>query len=198
MTLEIIECQQNSPEWYAAKTGIASASSFQKVLTGGDGKTRRKYMRQLAAERIRGESSDGFTNNHTERGHEYEDAAKELYTQQTGNAISLCGFMKDGYGYSPDGLVGEEGLIEVKTRLGDLQIELLLDGRVPNEHTAQIQGGLMVSGRKWLDFISYCPGLPIFIKRVERDEKYITNLRIELALFEKELQEVVNQILTKF
>jgi predicted phage-related endonuclease len=198
MPLEIIDCTQNSQKWHEARTGVATASSFQDVLSKGGGKTRRSYMLKLASERIRGESADSFSNIYTDRGHEFEDVAKDLYTQQTGNKVVICGFMKDVYGYSPDGLVDDDGLIEIKTKSGHLQIDLLLSGDVPSEHLAQIQGGLMVSGRKWVDFISYCPGLPIFIKRVERDEQYITNLRIELALFEKELQEIVEQILTKF
>ncbi len=198
MTLEIIKCIQGTPEWLAARCGIATASSFSDVLAKGQGKTRRSYMLKLAAERIRGESADNFSNIYTDRGHEFEDVAKELYTQRTGNQIISYGFMLDTYGYSPDGLVGEDGAIEIKTKSGHLQIELLLSGEVPGEHIAQIQGGLMVSGRQWIDFISFCPGLPIFIKRVERNEEYITNLRIELALFEKELQEIINQISTKF
>jgi predicted phage-related endonuclease len=200
--MEIINCEQNSPEWYAARTGVVTASSFSEVLTKGKGKepskTRQTYMYKLAGERIRGESTDSFSNIYTDRGHEFEGVAKELYTEQTGNEIADCGFILDIYGYSPDGLIGEDGLIEVKTKSAHIQIGVLLSGEIPKEHMAQIQGGLMVSGRKWCDFISYCQGLPIFIKRVERDEDYITNLRLELEKFETELQAVINEIVTKF
>lgn len=198
MPLEIIECEQNSPKWIEARTGIATASSFNDVLAKGHGKTRRSYMLKLAAERIRGESTDSFSNIYTDRGHEFEDIARDLYKTHSGHDIVPCGFMLDTYGYSPDGLINNDGIIEIKTKSGHLQIEVLLSGEVPNEHMAQIQGGLMVSDRKWCDFISYCPGLPIFIKRVERDEQYITNLRIELAIFEKELKQVIEQIMNKF
>lgn len=199
MALEIFyDLEQGTPEWYEARSGIITASSFHKILAKGEGKIRTKYMHQLAAERIRGESCDGFTNNFTERGHEFEEEAKNLYSSETGNQVVSCGFIKDTYGYSPDGLIGDDGAIEVKTRLGDLQIALLLDGRVPSEHIAQIQGGLFVSGRKWVDFISYCPGLPKFIKRVERDEQYINNLKFELVRFEAELKKVIEQIVEKF
>jgi predicted phage-related endonuclease len=197
--LEVINCEQNTPEWHQARTGIITASSFRLVLAKGDGKTRATYMRKLAAERIRGVADDNFTSNFTERGHEFEDVAVDLYKEHRGLEIEKCGFLKRGnIGYSPDGLIGVDGAVEIKTRNGDLQIALLLSDKIPSEHIAQIQGGLLVSGRKWVDFVSYCPGLPMFIKRAERDENYILNLQIELALFEKELKELTNNILTKF
>lgn len=198
--MEIIDCDQGSAEWYEARLGVITASCFQEVLpkSRGSNKGRLTYMYKLAAERIRNEVNDIFSSPVIERGHEFEELARNLYIQQTGNKVKPCGFIKNNYGYSPDGLVDDDGLIEIKTKSGHLQIDLLLNDAVPDEHIAQIQGGLMVSGRKWLDFISYCPGLPIYIKRVERDEQYIKNLRAELALFEKELEEVINAILTKF
>jgi putative phage-type endonuclease len=200
--MQVINCEQNSPEWHEARTGVVTASCFSEVLSKGRGKepskTRQTYMYKLAGERIRGEATDSFSNIYTDRGHEFEDVAKSLYTQQTGNEVIDCGFMLDICGYSPDGLVGDDGLIEIKTKSAHIQIAVLLSDEVPSEHTAQIQGGLMVSGRQWCDFISYCPGLPIFIKRVFRDEDYILNLRMELAKFEAELQGVINEIVTKF
>ncbi len=198
MALEIIDCAQNSPEWHTARCGVITASSFQKILTGGDGKTRNKYMRQIAAERIRGISGDSFSNNHTERGHEFEEVAVEEYVRETGLEVIKCGFMKDKYGYSPDGLVGDDGAIEIKTRLADLQIELLMSGKFPNEHVAQVQGGLMVSGRQWVDFRCYCADLPTFKDRIYRDERYITNLKMELALFEKGVEKIIEQITALF
>lgn len=189
---------QNTPEWHAARAGVITASNFKSILAKGEGKTRKKYMYQIAAERIRGEAGDSFSNMYTERGHEFEGIARELYTQETGNEVTSCGFIKDVYGYSPDGLVGEDGLIEIKTRSGDLQIELLFADKVPSEHIAQIQGGLMVSGRKWCDFIAYCPGMPKFIRRVERDEDCILNLKMELATFDKELDQIIEKIMEKF
>ncbi len=196
--LEIFDIEQGTPEWAVLRAGVITASNFSDVLAKGQGKTRAKYMRRLAAQRITENVSGGFFNSHTERGSEYESEACQAYQGYTGNEIKKCGFMKDGYGYSPDGLVGDSGVIEIKTRLDDLQVELLLDEKVPNEHIAQIQGGLMVSGRDWCDFVSYSPGLPIFIKRVSRDEEYIKTLREELMKFENELKEMVEKILAKF
>lgn len=196
--LEIINCEQNSPEWDKARCGVITASAFKDVLAKGQGKTRRTYMLKLAGERITGESADSFSNVHTERGHELEGEILNLYQEHTGNTVEKCGFMQDVFGYSPDGLVGDDGLFEAKLKLAHIQAEILLKDEVPSEHKAQLQGGLMVSARKWIDFTSYCPGMPIFIKRVFRDEQYIAGLRIELQQFEEELQDVVNQIMEKF
>ncbi len=196
--LQIFNFEQGTPEWHQARCGVITASNFSDVLAKGQGKTRAKYMRKLVAQRITENLSGGFSNIHTDRGTEYEEQARQAYQAYTGNEIAKCGFMKDEYGYSPDGLVGEDGLIELKTRLDDLQIELLLDGRVPSEHIAQIQGGLMVSGRQWCDFSAYSPGLPVFISRVERDEEYIENLRKELEKFEQEIQDTMEKIMSMF
>lgn len=199
MELEIIDCVQNSPEWYAARAGVVTASCFKDVLAKGEGKTRTKYMRGLACELVRGGPSpfESFSNGHMERGHEYEPEARDLYTFMTGNELKQVGFMKRGrIGYSPDSLVinDESGLVEVKTKLDHLQAECLLTDKVPSEHIAQIQGGLWVSGRQWLDFVSYSPGLPLFIKRVERDEAYIAKLAAEVDTFLTELDAMVQQI----
>lgn len=193
--LEIINCEQGTDEWKAARCGVATASNFSQVLAKGAGKTRKTYLLKLAGERITGQPAELYINAHMERGTEHEPIARSLYVEQTFNDVLDCGFMRDGQiGYSPDGLIGEDGLIEIKSKLAHLQAEVILSGEVPSEHVAQIQGGLLVSGRKWLDFVSYCPGMPIFIKRVERDEAYIKTLVDELAKFEIELCETVKKI----
>lgn len=196
--LQVIDCEQNSEQWYAARVGVITASNFGAVLAKGEGKTRREYMLKLATERILGEAGSNFSNFHTQRGHEQEPMARELYVQYTGNEIMHCGFMLDIFGYSPDGLIGDDGTWEGKSKLPHIQADILLKDKIPNEYIAQCQGGLMVSNRKWCDFTSYCPGLPLFIKRVERDDKYIDNLKIELHKFEAELQTVIAQIMEKF
>lgn len=197
--LEIFNFEQGTPEWHAIRCGIATASCFSDILAKGAGKTRRTYMLKLAGERITGNPSDSYSNANMERGHEQEDVARSLYVEHSGNAVVKCGFMKDEYlGYSPDGLVGDDGLIEIKTKFAHLQAAVLLDDKVPSEHIAQIQGGLMISNRKFLDFVSYCPGMPIFIKRVLRDEKYISELRGEIIKFEIELREIVENLTSKF
>ena len=194
--LEIIECEQGTDAWREARRGIPTASNFQAILTKGGGVTRRTYLYKLAAERITGELTAQFSNGHTERGNIDEPYIRELYAEQSGYEIKEVGFMRLGnIGYSPDGLVGDDGLIEIKSKLPHLQIACIISNEVPSEHIAQIQGGLYISGRQWCDFISYCQGLPNFYKRVYRDEEYIENLKTELDKFETELQEAVNTVM---
>src|SRR5690606_31337845 len=114
------------------------------------------------------------------------------YQLITDHEVEQVGFMRRGdVGYSPDGIIGDDGLLEIKTKAYPLHLDCLLKDEVPAEHMAQIQGGLWVSGRQWLDFVSYSPGLPIFIKRVPRDESYIANLSAEVERFNAEVDSMV-------
>lgn len=194
------EFEQCSDEWFALRCGCVTASEFATVMAKGRGsspsKTRRTYMLKLIGEKLTGDPTDYYSNFHMERGKELEPEARMLYTLQTGNEVQQIGFVKAGdeIGYSPDGLVGNDGLIEIKTKLPHLQIEVLLADEVPPEHMAQIQGGLWVTEREWLDFVSYWPKLPMFTKRVYRDEKYIANLTAEINRFLSEMHELMEKI----
>ncbi|WP_072389778.1 lambda exonuclease family protein [Hyphomicrobium sp. CS1GBMeth3] len=198
--LEVVDCEQGTPEWHAARAGIPTASEFATVLAKGRGgaesKTRKTYLRKLAAERITGlvvQTWDG--NADTRRGHEQEPEARNLYDFLRDAAPVQVGFLRRGpVGCSPDSLVGEEGLLEIKTRAPHLQVEMLEAGVMPPEHKAQVQGQLWISGRKWVDFMSYCPGLPPFISRIERDPIYIAELANATKQFLVELDELTARI----
>lgn len=195
--VEIIDCKQNSPEWYAARCGLITASNFAQVI--GNGKARTTYLYKVAAERIRGEAMDSFTTIYTERGHEYEPVAADLYRQRTGQQGQKIGMFRQGtLGYSPDLIVGDDGLVEIKTKSAHLQIDILMKDEVPTEHKAQLQGGLLVSDRPWIDFVSYCPGLPLFVKRIEVDQHYRAILQKRLLAFEEEVQNTIATVVTKF
>ena len=97
-------------------------------------------------------------------------------------------------GASPDSLIGADGLVEIKTKLPHLQIEVLLANRLPPEHVAQCQGQLWISGRAWVDFVSYWPGLPLFVHREYRDETYIATIAVEIAEFLAEMGTITAQI----
>lgn len=199
MNVEIIDCEQNTPEWMAARCGVITASNFACLLmkgkAGAASETRRKYLYDLAGERLTGQTAEGWGGNkHTERGHVMEPDARNLYAFQTDSDPKRVGFMRRGnVGASPDSLVGEVGLLEIKTKLPRLQLEVLEAAAVPSEHIPQLQGQLWVSGREWVDFVSYWPGLPIFIKRVQRDEEFISKLAAAVDSFESELQALVNR-----
>lgn len=197
--LQIIQCEQGSEEWFAARLGIPTASEFSTVMAsgrgGGESKTRRTYMMKLAGEILTGQPMDSFSNAHMERGKEMEAEARSYYSIVHGIEVQQVGFIRNGdKGYSPDGLIGTEGAAEIKTKLPHLLIDTLVRDQVPPEHMAQLQGGLWVSEREWIDFVAYWPGLPMFRKRVTRDEKYIAVLAQAVADFNEELAALVEQI----
>ncbi|NLS19861.1 YqaJ viral recombinase family protein [Rhizobium sp. P40RR-XXII] len=195
MTLQIIDCDQNSPEWLAARMGIPTASKFATVMAKGEGKIRSKYMRELAAEIYTGEPNVSFSNGHMERGHEMEDVARREYAFITGNEPIQVGFIRNGLkGSSPDSLIGDNGGLEIKTALPEIQIDRLERNRLPPEHVAQVQGNLWVSEREWWDFVSYWPKLPVLTVRVYRDEAYIKTMSDEIDRFNDELAELVERI----
>lgn len=192
---EIIACEQNSPEWLRARMGIPTASAFAQLLAKGEGKTRKTYMLKLAGEIVTGEPAESFSNEHTERGHALEDEARQLYLFQSGCDIERVGFIRNGRsGCSPDSLIGADGGLEIKTKLPHLLIELILADKFPAEHKAQVQGTLWLTGRKWWDIAVYWPGLPLFVKRAERDEEYIKTLAAEVSRFNDELDLIVKTI----
>ncbi|TIS99587.1 MAG: exonuclease, partial [Mesorhizobium sp.] len=179
--MQIFDCEQGSSEWFTCRAGIPTASKFATVMAKGEGKTRSKYMRQLAGELLTGEPMESFTTPHMERGKTMEDEARETYAFIHDADIRRVGFIRNGdKGASPDSLVGDEGGIEIKTALPDIQIERLMGGKLPPEHKAQVQGNIWISGREWWDFVSYWPKLPMLTVRVFRDDIYIANMSAEI------------------
>jgi hypothetical protein len=186
--LQVFDCEQGTPEWFAARLGIPTASNFAAVMAKGEGKTRRSYLLRLAGEAITGECAESFSTVHTERGHAMEAEARDLYAFAKDVEPQLVGFMRRGRaGASPDALVGDKGMLEIKTKLPHLQLDVLDRAKMPSEHVAQVQGQLWISGNEWCDFVSYWPKLPLFCIRVERDEKYIATLSQAVADFVGEL-----------
>lgn len=192
--LRIIDCEQGTPAWHQARAGIPTASEFDTVLArgkgGGESVTRRKYMLTLLGERLTGKVQDGFTNEHMARGHVMEPDARRLYAFSADVEPVQVGFMRRddvGAGASPDSLVGDDGMLEIKTKLPHLQLDLLDRDEVPSEHVLQLQGQLWIAGRSWVDFVSYWPGLRLFVKRVYRDEMTIARISVGVAEFNDEL-----------
>ncbi len=194
--MKIINCEQGTEEWFEARAGIPTASMFSAMMAGGQGKTRRAYMLKLAGEKITGELAESFSNGHTERGHAMEPQARELYQLQTGYDIRDVGFIRADYnaGASPDALVNNDGLLEIKSKLPHLQLECLLSDKVPASHIKQVQGQILVSEREWCDFVSYWPGLPLFVKRVYRDDKLCSEIREAIDKFNSELNEIIEKV----
>ena len=186
--IEIIDCEQNSPEWRLARLGIPTASNFAAIRAKGEGKTRRTYMMKLIGELMTGEPCENYSNEHMERGHIMEPDARNLYAFRMDVDPVPVGFVRNGRkGASPDSFIDANGIFETKSKLPHLQAEVLLADRLPPEHVAQCQGLLWVCEREWVDFCSYWPRMPLFVKRVYRDEEYIKALAHEVDLFLREM-----------
>lgn len=193
--IEVFDMDQGGEDWLQARLGLPTASRFATVMAKGEGKTRGKYMRQLAGEILTGVPMETYSNEHMDRGKAMEDEARELYAFVHDADIRRVGFIRNGNkGGSPDSLVGEDGGLEIKTALPDIQIERLIRNGVPPEHVAQVQGNMWVAEREWWDFVSYWPKLPLMRFRAYRDEPYIKNLSDEIDRFNDELAELVDRI----
>lgn len=197
--IQIIDCEQGSPDWFAARAGIPTASEFHTVMAvgkqGGKSLTRVAYLNKLAGEILTGEPMATYSNPDMERGKLMEDEARDLYAFMANVEPQRVGFVRNGNkGASPDSLIGDNGGLEIKSAAAHVQVARLLDGDLPSEHKAQVQGGLWVCEREWWDFCSYCPKLPLLRVRVYRDEKYIEKIAQEVELFNIELQQTVEYI----
>jgi hypothetical protein len=195
--MKIIDVVQGTPEWFAAKCGVPSASNFDKLLTssGQPSKQHTKYLYRLAGETITGIAEESYQSAAMVRGIELEAEARELYQLISGKEVKEVGFcLSNGYGASPDGFVGKNGLVEIKCPSMAIHIGYLLSNTLPMEYFQQCQGQLLITGRKWVDFVSYYPGLKPLIIRVKREGKFLTALQAELEVFCSELKDLVKKL----
>lgn len=202
MTIQIInDIDQGSEAWRQARLGIPTASMFKTVMAsgkdGGESKTRKEYLLKLAGEILTGEPAESYSNAHMERGREMEDEARSLYAFTYDAEPVRVGFIRNGTaGASPDSLIAEQGGLEIKTALPHIQLDRLLQDRLPPEHKAQVQGNLWIAEREYWDFVSYWPRLPLLRVRVYRDEPYIASLARAVEAFNEELEATVAAIRT--
>lgn len=194
------DIEQGTDEWHTLRRGKITASAVSPLITGtgkpANNDTSRAQLLQLLAERITGESDASFYNDDMARGHLLEPLARDLYAKHYSPVIE-CGFITRPFdsglvlGYSPDGLVGNDGLIEIKSPRQKNHLKAMLADEVPAKYVPQIQLGLAVTGRDWSDFISYAPGLPLFVHRCQRDEAVIAQLIAAAEVAELELQRLM-------
>ena len=195
--MEISNCIQGSDEWFKIRCGVPSSSNFDKIVTtkGEPSKQAEKYGYKLAGEAIAGKAEETYKNSAMERGTILEDEAHQLYQIVNDVEVEQVGFCKlEGFGCSPDGLVGDKGMLEIKCPMMATHVEYLLKGKMPTAYFQQVQGQLLVMGREWCDFMSYYPGIKPFTIRVERDEKFLALLKAELSAFCVKLEETINKI----
>jgi len=171
---------QGTDEWLQARAGIVTASTVGKLLTPtlqiANNEGSRGLALTLAAERITGHVDETFSGPDMWRGHDDEPFARDAYGEHYApvTEVGLIVREYDGFkiGCSPDGLVGDNGLIEIKSRLQKIHMRAILEDRIPTENVAQVQCELLVSGREWVDYVSYCGGMPLYVKRVHPDRMW--------------------------
>ena len=197
--MRIIECEQGSPAWLQARLGVPSASSYAKLITttGRPSAQADGYINQLVAERLTGEPTFFQVTDPMQRGMDLEPLARTAYEMETGNLVIQVGFLMHDTlqaGASPDGLIGENGGLEIKCPSGHTHVEYLRDDVLPTKYFQQVQGCLWISGRGWWDFMSYHPRMEPLIVRVFRDEQFIKAL--ECAVIDA--VHVIEILTTKF
>jgi len=196
-----MSAQQGTPEWLQERVGIATASRFADILAtikSGEAADRRNYRAQLVVERLTGKPAEnGFTTQAMRDGTEREPIAKMLYEVRTGHFVEEVGLLRHQIiecGASPDGLIGEDGGLEIKCPLAATHLKYmrLSSAEAPPEYVAQIQGSLLVTGREWWDFCSYNPSFPpnlqLIVRRIKRDNAYIDRLASEIDKFMNEVR----------
>lgn len=197
--MEILNCEQGQQEWFQARLGSIGGSMIADAVAGGQGKTRNNLLYRLAGEILSGVKYEGYRNNHMDRGLEQEAEARQLYELVTGNAVEQVGLYKesDHIHFSPDGIVALDGLIEIKCQIPSVHVETIIQNEIPAAYRKQVQWGLSVCNRKWVDFISYSPLItdnPILIIRRGRDEKLIKELREGAEKFLEELAMILKKV----
>jgi hypothetical protein len=190
--MKIIECEQNSPEWYAARLGKFTASNMDKIITptGQASKQVDKYISQLIAEIITGEPQESWKGNvHSERGKTLEQEAADYYAMLKGVELQPIGFCltdDEMIGCSPDRLVGDDGMLEIKTCLSTIMIEYYekkdTEATLEQDHKPQTQTGLYVTQRKWIDTMLYSPGMkPIIVRSLRQGDFIMDMVRLTKA-----------------
>jgi len=185
--------EQGSPEWFAQRLGKLTASKMKDVLAktkSGPAASRRNYIAQLVCERLTGKVADSFANDAMKRGTELEPVARAAYEARTGEMVLPAEFVthpgNELIGASPDGLIGDKGLLEIKCLNAANHIEVLKGG-MPSDYKPQVQVQLWVTGREWCDFCAFHPDFPetlqLSVTRVAADPEYHKMLKIEADAF---------------
>ena len=199
--------EQRTEEWFAARLGKVTASRVADVLAkikSGESASRKNYKMELVVQRLTGKQGESFTNAAMEWGTEQEPFARMAYEAHTGTFVKEEGFVDhptiEGFGCSPDGIVGE-GLIEIKCGNTATHVDWLLDGKAPSRHIPQMMAQMACTGAKFCDFVSFDPRVPddlqLFVIRVERDDEYIAEMEKEVKLFLQEVDDLHKQLLAK-
>ena len=198
--------EQRTDDWFAARLGKVTASRVADVIAKtktGYSASRENYMAQLVVERLTQTKTDSYTNSAMQWGTDQEPFARAAYEAAQGVMVEEVGFIPhptiEWAGASPDGLVGDDGLVEIKCPETKGMIEVLLTQKVPQKYFTQMQFQMACTGRKWCDFVSYCAEFgnsehALFITRVMRDDDFIADAEKAVIQFLTEVELQLNQL----
>lgn len=198
------EIQQGTPEWFAQRLGKATASRIKDIVAKtktGYSTSRDKYLTQLLLERLTGTVAESYSDAAMAWGNDTEPFARAAYEAQKGVMVDQVAFINhptiEMAGASPDGLVGDDGLVEIKCPMSHTHLESLLGG-LDDQYKVQVQWQMACTGRKWTDLCSFDPRFPaelqLVIKRFERDDAFIATLEEEVIKFLAELDDKLNKV----
>ena len=207
--MKVIDCEQNSAEWLAARCGSLGASSIADMVAKtrtGWGASRFNLAARIVCERLTGTPQESYTNAAMQWGHDTEPQARAMYEFMRDVAVQQVGLVLhpsiSKSHASPDGLVGDDGLIEIKCPNTATHIETLLSEDVEGKYVKQMQWQMACCGRAWCDFVSFDPRLPaemqIFVQRVRRDDEFIAELEREARLFLAEIDKTIATLSDKY
>jgi putative phage-type endonuclease len=191
---------QRSDEWFAARLGFATASRMNDALAGSETAARRGYLIQLVTERLTEQQQESYNSAAMQRGTELEPVARMAYESKNG-FVDKTGFHKhpsiEWFGASPDGLVGDDGLVEIKCPNSTTHVDYILEGKVPTKYKRQMLAQLACTGRKWCDFVSFDNRLPehlqLFVVRFEPKQEEIDKLQEVVIKFLNDVQKEFNK-----
>lgn len=196
-----VDAPQGSQEWLQARCGRRTASRFNDVMAKPDTAAYRNYLIQIVTERLtKLPQESGFINNDMTHGSETEPLARNAYQVETGDVVTECGLilLDDWTGGSPDGLVNDDRVIEIKCPKSTTHIDWIDTGKLPAKHKAQVQGVMLVTRRKWCHFVSFDPRMPahlrLWIHEVEADAKYQAELLDKLHAFRAEAEKMIERL----
>lgn len=204
-----MQLEQRSTEWFAVRCGRVTASRVSDIIAktkSGYSTSRANYAAQLVCERLTGAVEPGFTNAAMQWGTDKESDARDAYAFQNAVDVAEIGFVIHPKimlsGASPDGLVGDDGMIEIKCPISATHIDTLLNDAIADKYIVQMQWQMACAERSWCDFISYDPRLPLdmqmFVKRIERDNDRIAELEGEVRVFLGEVETTVDRLKARY
>jgi len=207
MTIHMME--QRSPEWFAHRVGRVTASRISDLMAqtkSGPGAARKNYMADLIAERLTGEAREGFSNAAMQWGTDTEPQARAAYEFITDQAVTEVGFIDHPRlqmaGCSPDGLIGDGGMVEIKCPNTATHLDTLLSGKVDGKYLKQMQFQMACADREWCDFVSFDPRLPpemqLFVQRVASHDQTIAEIEGAVSEFLHELNDKVDQLRKRY